>query len=241
MYKSISVLLLFALCLNFHLYAQDNNKEEPPNIEIVGHAEMEVEPDEIYLNITIKERVKRGEKITIEEQETKMLAGLKTKGISSENIKVSDASLGYVRVKIFKKDVIATKEYVIKASNAEEVKKVMEVLDEVKIKDASIAKVTHSKIKEFKKELRIKAIQDAKEKATYLLDAIGNTLGMPMKIIEVDGLILSGQISGVEYRKWNYDKSAEDLGYSKSKFSRNEIQYNKLKLKADVYVKLLVK
>ena len=103
MFKSIPTLLILVLC--FNLNAQESNQEEVPNIEIVGHAEMEVEPDEIYLNITIKERVKRGEKISIEEQETKMLAGLKEKGIARENIKVSDAALGYVRVNVFKKDV----------------------------------------------------------------------------------------------------------------------------------------
>lgn len=61
--------------------------------------------------------------------------------------------------------------------------KVFEKLDELKIVDAYISKVSHSKLEEFKKEVRVMAIKAAKEKANYLLTANWRA-DRTMKILE---------------------------------------------------------
>ena len=46
-----------------------------------------------------------------------------------------------------------------------------------KPQNVSIAKVSHSKLTEFKKQLKIQAVKSAKEKANYLAEAIGEKVG----------------------------------------------------------------
>ena len=113
-----------------------------------------------------------------------MKEALKSIGINLDNLSLSDANANYIRVKWTKKDVITKNEYVLKVGDAITVGKVFEKLDELKIIDAKISKVSHSKIEEFKKEVRIMAIRAAKEKADYLLSAIGEQTGKPLKVYE---------------------------------------------------------
>ncbi|MFT6769786.1 MAG: hypothetical protein ACJAX8_002136, partial [Flavobacteriales bacterium] len=46
-------------------------------------------------------------------------------------------------------------------------------LDSLKIKNAFLSRVSHSEIETMTKEVEIEAIQNAKEKADYLLEAVG--------------------------------------------------------------------
>ena len=53
----------------------------PSYIIVTGNAEREVTPDEIYVGITIDESDSRSGKVTVAEQERKMVAELKKLGI----------------------------------------------------------------------------------------------------------------------------------------------------------------
>jgi uncharacterized protein YggE len=96
----------------------------------------------------------------------------------------------------------------------------------MRIVEAGISRVNHSQLTEFKKELEIMAIKAAKEKASYLLNAIGENLGKPIYISEqlpslpsgiysfrgggraknevefVDGVKVRGEVDGaIEFQK----------------------------------------
>jgi len=58
------------------------------------------------------------------------------------------------------------------------------MLDEINAFNAGIQRVDHSQIKEFRKQVKMQAVQDAKEKAGYLLSAIGEFVGKPLFIQE---------------------------------------------------------
>ena len=79
-----------------------------------------------------------------------------------------------------------SREYTLIVKNAEEVKKVFKKLSDMNIKEAIISKTESSEIEKYRKEVRIAAIKVAKEKATYLLQAIGEELGKPLEIKELD-------------------------------------------------------
>jgi nicotinamide mononucleotide adenylyltransferase len=149
------------------------NIEQKPYIELTGRAEKKIVPDEIYLSITIKERESGRDKITVEQQEKDLRQALTDLNIPLELLTVADAQADYIRVKWTKKDVISQSEYELKLSTAQQVADVFEKLDEMKIDNAFISKVSHSKIKEYRKEVEIQAIKNAKSKADYLLAAIG--------------------------------------------------------------------
>ncbi|MBK7029549.1 MAG: SIMPL domain-containing protein [Bacteroidales bacterium] len=166
------------------LMSQTNTVKETPYIEVTGTAEKFVVPNEIYISIALKERQEGRENKSIEQQEAQLKQGLSEIGIDLKDLSLSDATSDYVRVKVAKKDVISKSDYLLKVTSASMVGKVFEKLDELKIEEAQIARVSHSEIERFRKEVKIQAIKAAKEKADYLLEAIGEKAGEPLIIQE---------------------------------------------------------
>jgi len=63
------------------------------------------------------------------------------------------------------------------------------VMDSLGITRASITKYSHSKMDEYKKQIKINAVKAAKDKATYLLEAIGEKVGKAITITETTGFV----------------------------------------------------
>jgi uncharacterized protein len=150
-------------------------------IDVTGSAELDVVPDEIYLFIRLLERKQSR---TVLQQEVEMKNRLKNIGISLENLSVKNFTGDYRQYKLFKKDMQATKEFILKLSTAKQLDTVFQQLDILDVEDVGIERLSHSKMPEFRKEVKIKAIKAAKEKADYLLEAIGEQTGKPIYIIE---------------------------------------------------------
>lgn len=220
------------------VYGQTNNQktEEQPYIEVVGTAEKEVIPDEIYIAIVIREKYENRVKVTIESQEEKLKAAIQTLGIDGSNLYLSDANADYVKIKWQQKDVLTKKDYLLKVTNATTVGQVFQKLDELEINDAYISKVSHSRIDSLRKEVRMLAIKAAKEKADYLLKVIGEQTGkalivtennIPNNLPQRNVNMIANTVSGVD---------------SKAGSTPNfEIQFQKIKLTASIYVKFAIK
>ncbi|MFA7274481.1 MAG: SIMPL domain-containing protein [Crocinitomicaceae bacterium] len=183
MYKYFTFLFALLFVAQF-TSAQDKSIYATPFIEVNGFAEKEIIPDEIYLAITIRERESGKDKVSIEKQQEDLRKALNSLNIPLENLTISDAQADYIRVKLKRNEVISQSEFQLKLKNAKEVADVIEKLDEIKINDVHISRVTHSKIKEFNKELEIEAIKAAKEKAIYLTAAIDQKIGGALTINE---------------------------------------------------------
>ena len=123
-------------------------------------------------------------------------------------------------------------EYSLKVKDAREVHIFFEKLDELKIKDAFISKVDQSKIHEYRKEVRILAIKAAKEKADYLLEAIGAKTGNPLVIKE------NGMNPALEYSRSNIRYGGEEhVTAYKVETGKLAIEFKKIKVKSSYYVK----
>lgn len=181
--KKQLIFLFATVLINGSSFAQVQQNERP-YIQVMAAAEKEVVPDEIYVSITLTERYEGRNKLTIEEQEKQLKESLKNMGIDLSNLSVSNADASYVRVNWFNKDVMAKKNYMLKVANAEMMGRVFEELGKLDIKGANVARVDYSKKEEIKKQLRIEAVQKAKEQATYMLEAIGQKAGKPLYIAE---------------------------------------------------------
>lgn len=230
------------LLTSIFTFGQTNTSkaEEQPYIEVTGTAEKEVIPDEIYIGIIIKEKYVNKVKVTIEEQEEKLKASIKVLGIDLANLYLSDANADYVKVSWQKKDVITKKDYILKVSNATTVGKVFQELEKLEITDALISKVSHSKIDSLKKVVRIMAIKAAKEKADYLLTAIGEQTGKPLIITENPQLIYNSEYQNRMTR--NVSSVASTVGGIYSSVDKdNEIEFQKIKLTSSIYVKFSIK
>lgn len=210
-------------------FGQDQ-QEKKPTIEVAGTAEIKIIPDEIYITINIEERESGRDKISVEEQESQLQKAVKDLGIPIKNLSLSGASSNYIKRSLWGSDVISQTEYILMVSNAREVGKVFEKLDELKIDNARIDRVDHSEMEKFKKEVRIMAIQAARDKADYLLEAIGQKRGKAIYIRE-NSLVRSDDSFG----NANVIRSYEREMIQKSEDFERIGQFTELTLTASFY------
>ena len=223
--RKVSFLILF---IPFFIQAQINDK---PFIEVVGTAELEVVPDEIYISITLKEGK---DSRTVSEQESDLKSGLQRIGIELEYLTLSDANANYVKVKWGKDDVIGSTQYQLKVNSANRVGAVFQMLDEIKIEGAYISKVDHSEIEKLKKEVRIDAIKAAKEKADYLLEAVGSKSGKPLIVHENN----AGAVYKTEEANTRRGYANSQSIYIENKGEDDQIvHFRKITITSNIYVK----
>ena len=114
-------------------------------------------------------------------------------------------------------------------------------LEKLAITDAFIAKVNHSKLDSLKKEVKILAIKAAKNKADYLLSAIGEQTGKPLIVQERENAITP--TSGLNYRGSRSGEMPYFVNgvrvYGSDK--EEELQFMKIKIEAFIYVKFAIK
>ena len=153
-------------------------------IELSGTAELEVVPDEIYISITINEKDKKG-RVSVESQEKKLVDRLKAIGIDTEkHLSVQSFGGSYKNYFLRKDGVLKSKNYTLMVSNTDELAKAFYELDRLDISNAYISRVDHSKMDQFRLEVKIKAIQAAKEKAMAYAKAIDQSIGKALHIRE---------------------------------------------------------
>ncbi|MCG9910700.1 MAG: SIMPL domain-containing protein [Flavobacteriales bacterium] len=240
-YKLITALLLFTtLFVSGQPITPNTPKTENiPYIEVTGYAENEIIPDEIFIGFSLRERYEGRIKITISEQEEKLKSALEAIGIDLKNLFLSDVNAGYIKITWQKKDVLTKKDYTLKVGDASTLSLVFQEFEKLSISGAKISKVSHSNIENLKKDLRIKAIKIAKEKADYLLEAIGEQTGKPLIITEsvneawtkIDIAKMPSRSVGELY----LGGTPADLGDTK------EIEFQKIKLTSTIYVKFSIK
>ena len=119
---------------------------------------------------------------------------------------------------------------------ASKLKKLFDAFKELDISEVNITKATHSNIIEIRKKNRIKAIKVAKEKADYLLSAIGEKTGKPIIVKETTNANLQN------YSTANFVNTSSSYGIIKTRGYANQIvQFEKIKISSSIYVKFQIK
>ena len=232
--KHILILSIFIVAAYF-AGAQLSDQNAKPYIEVVGNGEMEIVPNEIYISFTLKERMDGKNKITIEEQEKELKKQLQKAGFDLNNLSLADASAGFVPVKRKKQEVLTAKNYIMKVATTTEVASVFDVLDSVEALNADISRVAHSEIEKYRKEVKILAVKAAKEKAGYLLEAIGETVGKPLMIQEreqYDDIMPMPRMANMKMAMADEAAVMEEMP---------EISFQKIKLKYSVFARFEIK
>jgi uncharacterized protein YggE len=209
---------------------------QKPFIEVTGTAEIEIVPDEIYLDISLKERTQKGKKLTIDFLESQLKSTLKKIGVPEKNLSISDVNAVLAKTGWWKEEILSVANYTLKVNGAEKLKLLFESFKKMKISDVNITKATHSNIIEIKKKNRINAIKVAKEKADYLLSAIGEQTGKPIIINELAN-------NNQSFVNANFISNARSYSsMSKIKSYKNEIvEFQKIKIISSIYVKFQIK
>ncbi len=178
------IFLAFALLIAQFSTAQSGTKNfiDQNYIELNGNAKMEIVPDEIYLNIDLRERDTKN-KESISQLETKMFKALKKIGLDLEKqVKVLDFTSNFQNYWLKKKDVMKSKSFQVLVHDTKSLSNLFAALEKVDISNIQIVRVDHSKMEEFKKEVKIKAIKNAKTNAETLAEAIGQEAGRAIYI-----------------------------------------------------------
>lgn len=180
-----SVVILIAICIGINLSAQSQKNFIDQNyIEVKGVAELELVPNEIYLNIFLDEKDTKN-KESIEQLEQKMFAALKKAGVDLEKqLSVSDFSSNLKNHLLKSSNVHKSKKFELVVYDSQTLAKVFVLLEEIKISNVSVLRVDHSEIQKFKKQVKINAIKAGKEKAEALTEAIGQKIGKAIYINE---------------------------------------------------------
>ena len=171
--KQIILLAAVALLATPSNAQEAESKYDASYVQVWGQAEKEITPDEFYLSITINEKDSKG-KISIETQEQSMLAALKKSGIDTQKqLRVVDLSSEYFK----KGNALAWKQFQLKLNAPEQVAQVFSTLNDLGISNVSMEKVTHSQLDQYKNDVRIEAMRNAKANAQTLAEAIGQKAG----------------------------------------------------------------
>ena len=190
--KNIILILVLLFCFSITKSRAELVQQEK-YIEVIGSAEMEVEPDEIRLIIGIEEywleefdKTKEFKdfrtKVPLNEIETNLLSDLNKIGITKEQIIVREVGNYWRNIG---KDFLYAKQYELILNDF---KKLDEITKEVKSKGIDymrIGELKNKKLTDYRKQIKIEALKAAKDKAEYLLTSIGRKTGDVISISEL--------------------------------------------------------
>lgn len=173
------LLTLFALPL---LWAQPQAENHIPYIETTAEADSLVIPDEIYLNIQLREIDERN-KVSVEQLEKRMFQTLKQLNIDLEKqLKLADLSSNIKTYFLRRKDIKKRKRYELKVYDATTAGQVLAALEEKGISNVQLAKTDYSKLEALKLHLLGKAIIKAKARANAMAKPLGQDVGAAIYI-----------------------------------------------------------
>lgn len=142
-------------------------------VEVNGVSEREVDPNRIYLAITVNEQDSKG-RVTVEEQERKMLEVLRSLGIDVKTqLRVSDITSSAIK----RTKAVTVKNYQLLLTDTSLVGEVYASLQQAGITAIEIEKVSHSDLEALRAEVRNEAMRNARTTAAELAEAVGQTIG----------------------------------------------------------------
>ena len=226
--------------------AQYNDRNPfPKTISVTGVAEMDIVPDEIYVNVDLKEYDKKGSgKVDLEKIKSDFIKYTRSIGLPDSLVTIAayDGFNGYpywLRKKK-KEELYASITYQVKFSNSKKMDELVEKLDDLATQNFYITRTAHSKIETYRKELKMQAVKAAKDKGGYLSQAIGETIGEAVTINEPQEYYHPY----VNARAANYSMAKMSLEAQDATAAGNAeppMDFKKMKLRYDVTVTFALK
>ena len=178
------LILIPLVLLPLFLSAQEEFKEH--FIEVTGTAYREIEPNEIYVMIRLKEFEENRQKTSLEKIEKDFFNALKEAGIDRKRVELADVGSDLEKFRRKDKETFRAKTFQIKLTSGEELEKFIRELSPVQVDSVDITRVHHSDFEKIKLELKVEALKAARDKAQVLLQSIGAGLGKPLMVRDFD-------------------------------------------------------
>jgi uncharacterized protein len=223
--------LLILLIFPAFVFAQEAQKKDH-FIEVTGTAQQEIEPNEIYVSVRLREFEENKQKVSLEKIDKDFNNALKDAGVDKKNLELADAGSKLEKFRKKEKDVFREKTYQIKLSSALDLEKLLEKLEVVKVDYADVVRVSHSEIEKLTLELKVKALQAAKLKAEVLLKSIDSEIGK---------LIMVQEINYAPYEVGNIRIAAGAWNPNNSDAPERATGFKKIKLQAQVIAQFEIK
>jgi uncharacterized protein len=248
MKQLIALLVLVLSSFFIKAQTQPTCNPYPKTISVTGSAEMEIVPDEIYVQIDLKEYKKKGEnKVELEKIKSDFLAkcssiGLVDSVISIASYQGTNYNYWYWQRRKKDPDMYAGIAYQVKFKESKKMDQLVDLLDDEATVNFQITKATHSKIQEFRKQLKIQAVKAAKDKGIYLTEAINERIGEAITIEEPDENMfvdnLENNIRVSQYANTSfYNKDAVKMNDN----GTTGVDFKKIKLRYEVKMIFAVK
>lgn len=246
--KYLKNILLFALMLIVsNIFGQQiTNNNNSRSIEVLGYAEEEVVPDEIYVRLVLKEYFEGRIRITMKEQEETLIKAIQSMGYELENIRMTNSKSSYTKILWQSKEAISINTYVLKLSTAEEVKILVEKVKDMSVFSFEILSRTSSQLEKIKENVRAKAIQNAIDKADNMLKVLGETRGKVIIITESPYPVATAIPTSVYYSKQDLGRqpgrSISSVYDSNSSYNMDKVvEFDPITVTASIYVKFEIK
>lgn len=170
----------------------DAQEKDGRYIEVTGSSEIEVVPDEIHFLITIKEywaeefeRKSKEEdyrtKVSLEGIEKDLRKLLHEVGIADEAIRTQEIG-DFWRQR--GKEFLIAKQLDIRLTDFDKVNELIKRIDTKGVESMRIGELKHKDLPLYRKQGKIEALKAAREKASYLVEAMGQKLGEVVRIVE---------------------------------------------------------
>ena len=188
--KTFAVLVTLWLSGILAISAQEDNNSR--YIEVTGSSETVIIPDEIHFMITIKEywqeefeKKSKPEdyqtKVPVNEIEHNLMSALKQAGIAPSDIQTKEVG-DYWRER--GKDFLISKTFDIKLQNPDQINRIIQTVNTKGIQSMNIGELKNKDLQEYRKQGKIEALKAARQKADYLVAAMGQKLGNVLRIVE---------------------------------------------------------
>ena len=209
-------------------------------IEVTGKADMDIVPDEIYLKILVDEKDNKA-KQSVEDLEKQMIKKLQAIGIDvSKDLSIQDFTSNFKNYWLRDNKIYTSKEYQLIVHNGKIAGEVFRGMEGLGISNISIEKVDHSKLDEYKKEVKVNAIKDGKEKASAMATAIGQSIGRAVFIQEQNFGISDNRVAQALQGRV-YGMSVRAPGSIQEEDTEPDIEFEKIHIEYSVLVRFELK
>ncbi len=231
-------LLICLIFLSISGMTQQKNFIDQPYLEVTGSADSLVTPNEIYIKILLAEKDSK-DKVSVEDLEIKMVNALKTLGIDlDKDLTTTDIASNFKSYLLKNKDILKTKQYILKVGDGLIASKVFINLEQLGISNTSIEKVTHSNLENIKNIIRTKAVENARTRALAIVKPLQQNIGSAIQISDNEPYYanqqLQGRVAGITLRGNSYTQEVSLANIPK-------IEFEKINVTANIQVKFILK
>lgn len=185
-------MFLLAFALFAWSVVVDAQESDGRYIEVTGSSEIEVVPDEIHFLISIKEYWEEEfdgkskpedykTKVPLQMIERGVRRSLRRAGVSDEAIRTQEIG-DYWRQQ--GKDFLIGKQLDIRLTDFDQINTIIKYIDTKGVESMRIGELKNKDISDYREQGKIEALKAARNKALYLVDAMGQKLGKILRIIE---------------------------------------------------------